>query len=127
MRLGPLNAESNKHAPTESESHLAWTEVVPAPCKIVIDAVGISDVPGSSGINIRPPNVLLASAGSGNVAAMAFDDGVDVKPSNILLASAESGDLAATAFDDDLVRHVNDENATVVRGNSTGNAARLAC
>ncbi len=22
-----------------------WTEVVPAPCKIVIDAVGISDVP----------------------------------------------------------------------------------
>jgi hypothetical protein len=33
----------------------------------------------------------------------------------------------AMAFDDDLVRHVDDDNATVVHGNSTGNAAGLAC
>ena len=78
-----------------------WTEVVPAPCKIVIDAVGISDVPGSSGIN--------------------------VKPSSALLASAESGNVAATAFDDDLARRMDDEKATFACGNSTGNAAGLAC
>ncbi len=42
-----------------------WTEVVPAPCKIVIDAVGISDVSGSSEGNVKPPNVLFASAESG--------------------------------------------------------------
>ncbi len=30
-------------------------------------------------------------------------------------------------FDDDLVRHVDDKNATVVHGNSTSNAARLVC
>ncbi len=46
---------------------------------------------------------------------------------NVLLASAESGNVAATAFDDDLVRCVDDENATVVHGNSTGNASGLAC
>jgi hypothetical protein len=97
MRLGPFNAESNKHAPTESQSHLVflteqnfpaerllacpaalcssmkvnnlacalamvrhvdpWTEVVPAPYKIVIDAVGISDVPRSPGIDVKPPNI----------------------------------------------------------------------
>ncbi len=87
MRLGPFNAESNKHAPTVSQLHLVfwteesfaaarllacsaalcssikvsnllcastlvwhgdpWTEVVQAPCKIVINAVGIFDVPGA--------------------------------------------------------------------------------
>ncbi len=107
MRLGPLNAESNKQALIESQSHLAWTEVATAPCKIVCDAVGISDVPGTSGIDVKPPNVLLAFLG--NVAAM------------------DSGNLAATAFDDDLVRRVGNKNSTVLRGNSTGNAARLAC
>jgi hypothetical protein len=101
MRLGPLNAQSNKYAPTESQLHFACTEVVPAPCKIVNDAVGISDVPGSSGINVKPPNLLLTSAESGNVAALAFDY--------------------------DLMRRMDDENATVVRGNSTGNADGLAC
>ncbi len=74
---------------------------MPVSCKIVINAVGICDVPGSSGIDVKPPNVLLASA--------------------------ESGNMAATAFDDDLVRRVDDENARVVRGNSTGNASQLAC
>ncbi len=82
---------------------------MPETCKIVFDAVGISDVPGTAGINVKPPNVLLASAELGNVVAMA------------------SGNVAATAFDDDLVRHVDDENATVVHGDSTGNAAGLAC
>jgi hypothetical protein len=76
---------------------------------IVFDAVGISDVPRTSGINVKPPNVLLASAESGNIVVTA------------------SGNVAATAFNDDFVRHVDDENATVVRGDSTGNAAGLAC
>jgi hypothetical protein len=71
--------------------------------------VGISDVPGTSGINVKPPNVLLASAELGNVVATA------------------SGNIAATAFNDDLVRHVDDENATFVHGDATGNASRLAC
>jgi hypothetical protein len=108
MRLGPLNAELSTHAPTESQSHLAWKKVVPETFKIVFDAVGISDVPRTSGINVKPPNVLLASAKLGNVVAMA------------------SRNVAATAFDDDLVRHVDDENATVVHSDSTGNAAGLA-
>ncbi len=74
-----------------------------------IDAVGISDVPGTSGIDVKPPNVLLASAESGN------------------LVAAASGNVDATAFDDDLVRRVDDENATFVHGDSTKNAAGLAC
>ncbi len=84
-------------------------EVVPETFKIVFDAVVISDVPGTSGTNVKPPNVLLASAELGNVVAVA------------------SGNVASMAFDDDIVRRVDDENATVVRGDSTGNAAWLAC
>jgi hypothetical protein len=90
MRLGPLNAELNIHAPTESQSHLAWAEVVPETFKIGFDAVGISDVHGTSGINVKPPNILLASVELGNVVAMASEN------------------IAAMAFDDDLVRHVDD-------------------
>jgi hypothetical protein len=71
--------------------------------------VGISDVPGTSGIYVKPPNILLASAELGNVVAMA------------------SRNVVAMAFDDDLVKHVDDENATFVRGDATGNAAGLAC
>jgi hypothetical protein len=74
---------------------------VPAPCNIVIYAVGISGVPGSSGINVKPPNVLLATA--------------------------ESGNMAATAFDDDLVRRMDDDIDTVVHGDSTGSDTGLAC
>ncbi len=69
--------------------------------------VRISDVPGNSGIDIRP--LTLASAESGNVVAMA------------------SGNVVATALDDDLVRCVDDDNATFVYGDATGNAAGLAC
>jgi hypothetical protein len=71
------------------------------------DAVDISDVPGTSGINARPPT--LASAESVNVVGTA------------------SGNVAATALDDDLVRRVDDDNATFVRGDATENAAGLAC
>jgi hypothetical protein len=71
--------------------------------------VGISDVPRTSGINVKPPNLLLLSAELGNVVAMA------------------SGNVAATAFDDELVRHVDDGNATFVCGYATENAVRLAC
>ena len=71
--------------------------------------MGISDVPGTSGIDVKPPNVLLASAELGNVVA------------------AASGNVAAMAFDDDLVRRMDDKNATVVHGNSTDNAAGIAC
>jgi hypothetical protein len=109
MRLGPLNAELNTHALIESQSHFARTEVVPENIKIVFDAVGIPDVPGTSGIDVKPPNVLLASAESGNMVATASEN------------------LVATAFNDDLVRHMDDENTTVVRGDSTGNAVGLAC
>jgi hypothetical protein len=109
MRLGLSNAELNTHAPTESQSHLVGTEVVPKTFTIVFDAVGISDVLGTSGINAKPHNVLLASAELGNMVAMA------------------SGNVAATAFDDDLVRRVDDENPTVVCGDSTGIAVGLAC
>jgi hypothetical protein len=84
-------------------------EVVPETCKIVFDAVSISNVRWNSGIDVKPPNLLLASVESGNVAATA------------------SGNVVSTAFGDDLVRCVDDENATVVHDNSTGNAARLAC
>jgi hypothetical protein len=35
--------------------------------------------------------------------------------------------MVATALDDDLVRHVDDDNATFVRGDATGNVAGLAC
>jgi hypothetical protein len=66
-------------------------------------------VPRTSGIYVKPPYILLASAELGNVVAMA------------------SGNVAATAFDDDLVRHVDDENAAFVRGDATGNAAGQAC
>jgi hypothetical protein len=71
--------------------------------------VGISDVLGTSGINVKPPNVLLASAELGNMVATA------------------SGNMAALAFNDDFVRRMDDENATFVRGDATGNASRLAC
>jgi hypothetical protein len=67
--------------------------------------VGISDVPGTSGINVRPPNLLLASAELGNVVATA------------------SGNMEATALDEDLVRHVDDDNAIFVGGDATGNAS----
>ncbi len=67
--------------------------------------VGISDVPGTSGINVRPPNVLLASAELGNMVATA------------------SGNVAAMALDEDLVRHIDDDNATFVHGDATGNAS----
>jgi hypothetical protein len=66
-------------------------------------------VPGTSGIDIKPPIVQFASAELGNVVAMV------------------SGNVAAMAFDDDLVRRVDDENTTFVHGDITGNVARLAC
>ncbi len=66
--------------------------------------VGTSDVPRTSGIDVRPPT--LASAESGNVVAMA------------------SGNVAAMALDDDLVRHVDDVNDTFVHGDATGNTSR---
>jgi hypothetical protein len=66
-------------------------------------------VPGTSGINVKPPNILLASAELGNVVTTA------------------SGNKAAMAFNDDLVRHRDDENATFVHGDATGNVSGLAC
>ncbi len=109
-RLGPLEAELNTHAPTDSQSHLARTEVLPETFTVVFDAVGISDVPVTSGIDVKPPIALLAKTEeSGNVVA------------------AASGYVAATAFNDDLVRRMDDENAAFVRGDATGNAAGLAC
>ncbi len=108
MRLGPLKAELNIHATTDSQSYLARTEVLPETFTIFFDAVGISDVPGTSGIEGKPPIVLLASAELGNVVATA------------------SGNVAATAFDD-AVRRVNNMDAAFVRGDATGNAAGLAC
>ncbi len=71
--------------------------------------MGISDVPGTSGINVEPPNILLASAELGNVVARA------------------SGNVVATAFNEDLVRPMDDENTTFVNGDATGNAAGLSC
>ncbi len=92
-RLGPLKAQLNTHAPTESQSQLDWTEVLPETFTFFFDAVGISDVPETSGIDVNPPNVLFASAELGNVVATA------------------SGNVAAMAFDYDLVRRMDDENA----------------
>jgi hypothetical protein len=66
-------------------------------------------VPGTSGIDVKPPIALLASAESGNVGA------------------AASGNVAAMAFDDDLLRRMNDENAAFVHGDAIGNVAGLAC
>ncbi len=66
-------------------------------------------MPGTSGNDVKPPIVLLASAELGNVVAMV------------------SGNVAATSFNDDLVRRVDDENAAFVHGDATGNAAGLAC
>ena len=43
------------------------------------------------------------------------------------MVAMASGSVAAKACDDDLVRHVDDENTTVEHGDSTGNAAGLAC
>jgi hypothetical protein len=68
---------------------------------------GTSDVPGTSGIDVRQP--MLASAESGNVVATAL------------------GNMAATALDDDLVRRVDDDNAIFVRGDATGNTSGGAC
>jgi hypothetical protein len=79
---------------------------VPGKSKINVK-VGTSDVPGTSGINVRPP--MLASAESGNVVARAL------------------GNVVATALDDDLVRHVDDGNATFLRGDATGNTSGQAC
>jgi hypothetical protein len=70
--------------------------------------VGISDVPVTSGFNIKPPIALLASAELGNVVAVTL------------------GNVAATAFNDALVRRVDDESAAFVHGDATGNAAGLA-
>jgi hypothetical protein len=107
-RLGPLQAELNTHAPTDSQSHLARTEVLPETSTILFDVVGISDVPVTSGFNVKPPIALLASAELGNVVA------------------ATSGNVAATAFNDALARHVDDENAAFVHGDITENVAGLA-
>ncbi len=100
MRLGPLDAEGNRHALIVTQSQLIfltedtlaaasllacsaafccsikvntfflastllqhedpWIEVVPAPGKTVIDALGILDVPRSSGGDFKPPDILLA-------------------------------------------------------------------
>ncbi len=112
----------NTHAPIDSQSHLGRTEVLPETLTIFFDAVGISDVPrtsglnvkvgisdvhGTSGINVRPPT--LVSAESDNMVAMA------------------SGNVVATALDDNLVRGLDDDNATFVCGDATGNVAGLAC
>ena len=121
-RLGPLKAKLNTHAPTDSQSHLARTEVLLETFTFFFDAVGISDVPGKSGINVK--------AGTSDVPGTS---GIDVRPP--MLASAKSGNvvatvlgnMAATALDDDLVRRVDDENTTFVHGDITGNVARLAC
>ncbi len=69
--------------------------------------VGISDLPGTSGIDVRPPT--LASAESGNVVATAL------------------GNMVAMALDDDLVRHVDDDKATFVHGDASGNTSGRAC
>jgi hypothetical protein len=109
-RLGPLEAELNTHAPTDSQSHLARMEVQPETFTIFFDVVGISDVHVTSGIDVKPPITLLAKMEeSGNVVA------------------AASGYMAAMAFNDDLVRCVDDENTAFVHGDATGNGARLAC
>ncbi len=71
--------------------------------------MGIFEVPGTSGINVKPPNVLLASAELGYVVEMA------------------SGNVVATAFDEDLVRRMDYKNATRVCNDSTGNVTGLAC
>jgi hypothetical protein len=107
-RLGPLQAELNTHAPTDSQSHLARTEVLPETFTFFFDAVGISDVSVTSGFDVKPPIALLASAELGNVVAVM------------------SGNMVAMTFNDALVRHVDDENAAFVCGDTTGNAAGLA-
>jgi hypothetical protein len=81
------------------------------------DAVGISDVPVTSGFDVKPPNELLASAELGNVVATVSGNRV----------ATASGNVVATAFNDDLMRRVNDKTATFVHDDSTGNAAALAC
>ncbi len=118
MRLGPLKAELNTHAPTD------WMEALPETFTSFYDVVGISDVPGISGINVK--------VGISDVPGIS---GINVKPPNVLLASAElgnvvataSGNMAATAFNDDFVSRLDDENATFMRGDATGNASGLAC
>ncbi len=75
---------------------------------IFFDAVGISDVPVTSGFNVKPPIALLASGELGNGVA------------------ATSGNVAAMAFNDALVRCMDNENAAFVHGDATGNAAGLA-
>jgi hypothetical protein len=115
-KLGPLEAELNTHAPTDSQSHLARTEVLPETFTIFFDAVGISDVPGTSGINVKV-----------GISDVPRTSGIDVRPPT--LASAESGNVVATAsgnvaamaLDDDLMRCVDDDNATFVRDDATGN------
>jgi hypothetical protein len=66
-------------------------------------------VPGTSGIDVKPPIALLASEELGNVVA------------------AASENVVAMAFNDDLVRRMDDDNAAFVHGDATGNAAGLAC
>jgi hypothetical protein len=72
-------------------------------CPVRNVKVGTSDVPGTSGIDVKPP--MLASAELGNVVATAL------------------GNMAATALDNDLVRRIDDDNATFVRGDTTGNTS----
>ncbi len=105
-RLGPLEAELNTRAPTDSQSHLSRKEVLPETFTNFFDAVGISDVPVTSGINVKPPIAPLASGELGNLVTMV------------------SGYVAATAFNDDLVRCVDD---AFLHGDTTGNVAGLAC
>ena len=84
MKLGPLEAELNTYAPTDSQSHLARTAVLPETFTIFFDAVGISDVPGTSGIDVKV-----------GISDVPGTSGTDVKPPSVLLVSVELGNVVA--------------------------------
>jgi hypothetical protein len=93
-----------------------WVAVLPVPHDMVIDAVGISDVPRISGGDFKPPNVLFALP---EVAPSSLFDAKT--PRMQPLGSTALGNMVR-AFDNDLVKRENDGNTTVGVANLTGNA-----
>jgi hypothetical protein len=77
-------AELHTNAPTDSQSHLAWTEVLPETFTFFFDVVGISDVPGTLGIDVKV-----------GISDVPGTSGTDVKPPSVLLVSVELGNVVA--------------------------------
>ncbi len=90
-----------------------------AQCKMVIDAVGKSAVPRSSGGDFKPPNVLFS------LFKAALTSLLDALAAILPAGSTVLGCMVA-AFEDDLVKHKDDDNASLIIANFTVNAIGLA-